>query len=88
VPPGELKSVYRVEASLSLINRENGSQAPASGQSVYVGVNEANWEMVLLKGIGTRIGKGSIPLEGSWLAGGEESGLPAQGLLGIDGVTP
>jgi hypothetical protein len=88
VPPSELKSVYRVEASVYLINRENGSKAPAPGQSVYIGVNEANWETVLCKGIGRRIGKGTIPLEGSWTSGGEESGLPAQGLLGIDGVTP
>src|SRR5205085_1405993 len=55
-PPGELRDVYRIEASIYLINRENDSKCPATGVSLVIGVNEANWETVLCKGIGKRIG--------------------------------
>ena len=36
VPPGELKSVYRIEGRTYLINRENGSKCPIPTVSLYV----------------------------------------------------
>jgi hypothetical protein len=88
-PPGELRDVYRIEASVYLINLENGSKSKApSVVSLYIGVTESDWETTLCKGIGSRIGMGNIPLAGSYTAEGAENALPVEAGLGIDGVLP
>ncbi len=87
-PPGALKDVYRIDAKIYLVNHENGSKCPATSMSLAIDVHEANWETVLCKGVGKQIGMSSIPMEGSWTTDGKSSGLPAEVLMGIDGVLP
>jgi hypothetical protein len=88
-PPGALRDVYEMEARVYLINVENGSmsQTPRSLTKVAY-VEDPNWETALCKGLGKAIGMTQIPLSGSYTATGEETGLPAQARLGIDGVLP
>jgi hypothetical protein len=88
-PPGQLIDVYRIEASVYLINLENGSKSKTpSVVTRYAAVTASDWETAICKGIGKAIGMANIPLAGSYTAEGAASGLPAEAGLGIDGVLP